>query len=71
MVDVVPVLVLLVGLVAVVRPGWVAAVDRRQKAAGTTRRPADVELNETYYAVVRTAGVGLALLGLVLVVRSL
>lgn len=71
MVDVVPVVLLAVGVVAVLRPEWVAAIDRRQKAAGTTRRPGDVEMSETYYAVVRIAGIGLALFGLVFTLRSL
>ena len=71
MVDVVPVLLLVFGLVAVVEPELVAAVDRRQKSAGTTRSPGDVEMSETYYGVVRAVGLGLLLLGLVFTVRSL
>ena len=70
MVDLLPTLLLVFGVVAAVRPGLVAAVDRRQKAAGTTRQPEDVELSATYYTVVRLAGVAFALFGLVFVVRS-
>jgi preprotein translocase subunit Sss1 len=48
----------------------VAAVDHRQKAAGTTRQPDEIEMNETYDAVARLAGIGFVLCGLVFVVRS-
>lgn len=70
MVDLVPVLLFAFGLVAMGKPEWIAAVDRRQKAAGTTRRPGDVEMSETYYVVVRIAGLGFALFGLVFIIRS-
>ncbi|WP_435320299.1 DUF6199 family natural product biosynthesis protein [Haloarchaeobius sp. TZWSO28] len=70
MVDIVPVLLFVFGLVAVGKPEWIAAIDRRQKAAGTTRSPDDVEMSETYYAVVRLAGVGFTLIGLLFIVRS-
>lgn len=71
MVDIIPALLLVVGLVALGKPEWVAMIDRRQKAAGTTRRPSDVELTDTYYAVVRVAGLGLALVGLIFLIQSL
>lgn len=71
MVDFVPVLLLAFGIVATVAPELVAAVDRRQKAAGTTRRPSEIEMSASYYVVVRTVGVGLALFGLVFTLRSL
>lgn len=71
MVDVIPVVLLAFGVVAVVKPELVAAIDRRQKAAGTTRRPSDIRMSETYYVVVRIAGVGLALFGLLFTLRSL
>lgn len=71
MADLIPALLLAFGLVAALRPEWVAAVDRRQKAAGTTRSPADVEMNETYYAIIRLAGVAFAVFGLVFFLRSL
>lgn len=70
MVDLVPVLLFAFGLVALSKPEWVAAIDRRQKAAGTTRRLGDVEMSDTYYAVVRIAGVFFTLFGLVFIVRS-
>jgi preprotein translocase subunit Sss1 len=70
MVDFVPALLLVFGLVAAAKPEWVAALDRRQKATGTTRRPDEVEMSETYYAVVRIAGIGFVLFGLVFVLRS-
>jgi hypothetical protein len=71
MVDFVPVLLLAVGITAVVKPGWVGAIDRRQKATGTTRRPGEVELSDSYYVVVRLVGGGLAVFGLVFTLRSL
>lgn len=71
MVDFIPALLLVFGLVAVIKPEWVAALDRRQKAAGTTRRPSDVEMSDTYYAIVRVAGAGFVVFGLVFDVRSL
>jgi hypothetical protein len=69
-VDLIPVLLFTFGLIAMAKPEWVAAIDRRQKAAGTTRRPGDIEMGETYYAVVRMAGVGFTLFGLLFVVQS-
>jgi len=71
MVDFIPVVLLVCGLIAIARPEWIAAVDRRQKAAGTTRHPSDVEMNETYHVVVRVAGVGFVVFGLVFVLRGL
>lgn len=71
MVDVIPALLLIFGLVALGKPEWVALIDRRQKAAGTTRRPGTVEMSDTYYAVVRIVGSGFVLFGVVFLVRSL
>ncbi|WP_436934274.1 DUF6199 family natural product biosynthesis protein [Halovenus marina] len=71
MVDVVPVLLFVFGCIAVFRPEWIAAIDRRQKAAGTTRSPADVELTETYHVVVRVVGILFVLFGIVFILRSL
>jgi len=68
--DVIPLVLLAFGVVALLRPEVVAAADRRQKAAGTTRRPSDIETSETYYAVVRTAGIGLTLFELLFTLRS-
>jgi preprotein translocase subunit Sss1 len=48
----------------------VAAVDRQQKASGMNRQPDEIEMNETYDAVARLAGIGFVLCGLVFVVRS-
>jgi hypothetical protein len=70
MVDFLPVLLFVFGLIAMGKPEWIAAVDRRQKAAGTTRSPSDVELSETYYAIVRIAGAGFALFGLLFILQS-
>lgn len=70
MVDFIPVLLFVFGLVAVSKPDWVAAIDRRQKAAGTTRSPRDVEMSETYYGLIRLAGIGVTLVGLLFIVRS-
>jgi hypothetical protein len=71
MVDVVPLALAVFGAVAVVRPQWVAAIDRRQKAAGTTRRPSEIEMSAGYYAVVQVAGIALLLFGVAFTLRSL
>lgn len=55
-VELIPVLLLVVGIVAAFKPQWIAAIDRRQKAAGMTRRPRDIEMSDTYYSVVRAEG---------------
>lgn len=71
MVDFVPVLLLAIGVVALAKPELVAVIDRRQKAAGTTRRPSEIELSESYYLVVRIVGIGLTLFGVMFTLRSL
>lgn len=71
MVDVVPVLLLGFGLIAVLKPNLVAAIDRRQKAAGTTRNARDIEMTNFYYAVVRIVGFFFIVFGLVYTLRSL
>jgi hypothetical protein len=71
MLDFVPVLILVFGITAIVRPELVAVMDRHQKAAGTTRRPGEIEMSEAYYAVVRIVGIGLALFGLIFTLRNL
>lgn len=71
MADLVPLLVFVVGVVGLLRPGWIAAIDSRQRAAGTTRRSRDVEMSAGYYAFVRVVGGLLALVGAVLFVGSL
>ena len=70
MVDLIPVLLFIFGLVTVGKPEWVAALDRRQKAAGTTRHPREIEMSETYYGLVRLAGIGFTIFGLVFILRS-
>ena len=70
MVDLIPVLLFVFGFIVMMKPEWVAAIDRRQKAAGTTRRPSDIETSETYYAFVRITGVGFTLFGFLFIVRS-
>lgn len=71
MVDFVPVLLLAFGVIALVKPELVAVIDRRQKAAGTTRHPSEIEMSGSYYAVVRIVGIGLTLFGLIFTLRSL
>ncbi len=71
MVDLVPLVILVFGTIAAIKPGWIAALHRRQKAAGTTTRPGDIEVSESFPAVVRLAGVAFALFGLFFVFRSL
>lgn len=71
MADLVPIILFSFGLVAALKPDWVAAIDRRQKAAGTARRPEDVEMSDGYYALVRGVGTVLVLFGAVFTLRSL
>lgn len=65
MLGILVVVLLVIGVVAIVKPDWVAVIDRRYKATGTTSRPSEIELTETYYFVVRIVGVGFILTGLV------
>lgn len=71
MADLVPLLLCLTGVVAFFKPAWIAAIDRRQRAAGTTRRSRDVEMSEGYVAFVRVVGIIFALVGAALFVGSL
>ncbi len=70
MVDLVPVVLFVGGLIAIGKPDWMAALDRRQKAAGTTRDPDEVEMDPTYYVLIRLLGVGFTLFGLLFIIRS-
>jgi hypothetical protein len=70
MVDIVPVILFVFGLVALGKPEWVAAIDRRQKATGTTRRPDEIEMTDTYYVVIRLFGAAFAFFGLVFILRT-
>jgi len=70
MVDVVPVVVFVIGLVALVKPEWVANIDRKQKSLGTNRSPNTVEMSETYYLVVRIVGIICLSIGLIFIVQS-
>jgi len=71
MVDVVPLLLLVFGVIAVLKPEWVAMIDRRQKAAGTTRRPADVEMTEGHHSFLRLVGFIFVLFGVVFTLQGL
>lgn len=71
MVDVIPVLLLVFGVTAVLKPELVAAIDRRQKASGTTRRPEDIEMTDGYYSFIRVIGSLFVLFGVVFTLRSL
>lgn len=71
MVDVVPLLLLVFGLVSLLKPGWVAAVHRRQTAAGTTLDARAVDVTETWLAVTRITGLGFVLFGLYFTLGSL
>ncbi len=62
---------LLIGSAAVVKPGWVASIDRWYKAGGTTSRAGEIELSDTYYLIVRIVGIGLIVTGLVYGARLL
>lgn len=70
MVDAVPVLLLLFGVISLFKPHWMAAVHRRQKAAGTTNRPRDIEVTEGWIAFTRLAGLAFVLVGAVLTLGS-
>lgn len=69
--DVVPLLLLAFGLVSVPKPEWMMPIHRRQKAAGTTHHPDDIEPSEGVYALNYVAGLFCILFGLVFTLRSL
>lgn len=71
MVDFIPVLLLLYGLISVLKPEWAMAVHRWQKAAGTTNRPEDIEPSDGVYALNYIAGLCFILFGLAFTLRSL
>jgi hypothetical protein len=71
MADLVPAIVLAVGIIALVKPEWIAAIDSRQRTAGTTRRSREVEMSDDYFVFVQIFGVLLALVGGVLFLGSL
>jgi|GEM_PF-3545157 len=71
MVDFVPILLLVFGLVSVVVPDRIATIHRHQKATGTRLQMEDVEVSETWIGVTRITGVVFVLLGLGLTVQSL
>lgn len=71
MVDVVPVLVLLFGFISLCKPEWLAVVHRRQKAAGTTQRPEDIHVTDSWITVTRVAGIAFILFGLIFTFQSL
>lgn len=71
MVDVLPLVLLGFGLLSVFKPEWIAVVHRRQKAAGTTRKPRDIEVTESWLRVTQIAGVAFVLFGLLFTLRSL
>lgn len=71
MVDVVPVLLLIFGLISALKPAWVVAISRRQKAAGTNKNPRDIEMTDTHYGVTRIAGIAFLVFGLIFTLQSL
>lgn len=71
MVDAVPVLLLLFGIVSLFKPDWVAAVHRRQKAAGTTHQPQDIGVTASWITFTRISGLAFILFGFVFTLRSL
>lgn len=71
MVDFVPLLLMAIGVVSLVKPEWTMAIHRRQKAAGTTGRPDDVEPSRFWYVLNYLSGVCFVLFGLFFTVRSL
>jgi hypothetical protein len=70
-VDFIPVLLVRFGAVSVLKPEWVATLHRRQKAAGTTRRPEDIETTETWIEVTRLSGLAFIGFGVLLTIQSL
>lgn len=71
MVDFIPVLLLVYGLVSILKPEWIMAVHRWQKATGTTTRPEDIEPSDGVIALNYIAGFIFILFGLVYTIRSL
>ncbi len=71
MVDLAPLLLLGYGLVSVLKPEWMMAIHRWQKAVGTTNRPEDIEPSDGAYLLNYLAGVFFLLFGLVFTLRSL
>lgn len=71
MVDFIPVLLLVFGLLCVLKPEWMMAVHRWQKAAGTTNRPEAIEPSDGVIALNYIAGLFFILFGLVFTIRSL
>lgn len=71
MVDVIPVLLLVFGLVSAIKPEWIAAIHRHQKAAGTDRRSEDIGATETWIGMTRVTGIVFILFGLVFTAQSL
>lgn len=69
--DLVPVLLFIYGLVSVLKPEWMMAIHRRQKAAGTTNRPEDIEPSDGAYLLNYIAGVFFVIFGLIFTLRSL
>lgn len=71
MVDVIPVLLLVFGLVSAIKPEWIAVIHRRQKAAGTTHQPDEIEATETWLGVTRIGGIVFILIGFLLTIQNL
>lgn len=71
MVDFIPVLLLVFGLISVIKPEWIVAVHRRQKAAGTTQHPENIEATDGVYVLIQAAGGFFLIFGLVFTLRSL
>ncbi len=68
---VVAILLTMFGAVSVVKPRWIAAIDRRQKAAGTTRHPEDIEFSDGHYGFIQIVGFFIGAFGLIVTLRLL
>lgn len=71
MVDLIPVVLLALGLISAFKPEWVAAVHRHQKVTGTTNRPKEIEVTDTWIGITRISGMVFIIFGLLFTVQSI
>ena len=70
MMTIVPAFLLLFGIICVVKPEWIVMNDRRQKAAGTTRRSEEIEFTDGHYVFIQVVGFFIGVFGLVYTLRA-
>ncbi|MCL9817017.1 hypothetical protein [Natronocalculus amylovorans] len=52
------------------KPEWIVMIDRRQKAAGTTRRSEEIEFTDGHYVFIQVVGFFIGVFGLVYTLRA-